>query len=158
MQSDFFEDELAECPFDPHGQEFIPGQLIVGSLTDGRSQVGVVAGQQDLQEVVIVQQFIPIQVEIFEELLEVGGLQFSVAVLALELGELSSIDVPCIVPVNSLEGSVGFEVAHGSQNLAQSFNGNLLLCVIDQDLLHFQFTFVSKHFVLRFPFKVALSI
>ena len=93
----------------------------------------------------IIQQFISIQIKVLEELLEVGRLQFSVAVLSLELSELCCINVARVVPINPFEGSVGLKVSHGCQNLSESLNSDLLLRMVNKDLLHFQLAFVSEH-------------
>ena len=55
MQSHLFEDELTDGPFDPHWQEFIPRQLVVRPLSDCSAQIRVVARQEELKEVVVIE-------------------------------------------------------------------------------------------------------
>ena len=145
MHPDFFEDQLAESPFNPHGKEFISGQLVVWSLSDCGPQVGIVAGQQHLQEVVIVEQLITIQVEVLDHLFEVCWLQLTVPIFPLELGDRVGVDVARVAAVDALERSVRLEVAHGRQDLPQSLNRDLLLRDVDKDLLDFEFGLVTEH-------------
>ena len=112
MHAYFFEDQLAESSLDSHRKKFVSWQLIVWSLSYCSPQVRIVARQQHLQEVVIVEQLIAIQVEILDHLLEICWLQLAVPVLSLELGYGLGINVTCVTTIDALERSVGLEVAH----------------------------------------------
>lgn len=90
-----------------------------------------------MQKVVVVEQLITVEVEVFYHLFEVRAFQFTVAVLSLILGERFSVNISRIVAVNTLECSVWLEVAHSCKYLPESLNNNLLLCIIDKDLFHF---------------------
>ena len=56
MKSHLLEDKLAEGSFDAHGQGLVAGKLIVGTLSDCCAQISIITGENDLQEVVIVEQ------------------------------------------------------------------------------------------------------
>ena len=131
MHPYFFEKQLAEGPFNAHRQQLVAGQLVVGPLGDGRPQVAIVAGEQHLQEVVIVDQLVAIEVEVLYHLLEVARFQLAVPIFSLELAEHFRADVAGIVSIDPLEGSVGFEVAHGSQNLPETLNNDFLFGLVD---------------------------
>ena len=60
----------------------------------------------------IIEEIVPIQVEILNHLLEVFRLEFTVAVLSLELGQRCGINITSILTINAFEGSIWFEVAH----------------------------------------------
>lgn len=112
MQSYFLEDKLTQCSFNPHGQILKSWHVICRSLSDSRPEVGIVTGEQNLQEVMIVDHFVPIQVKIVNHLLKVFRLQFSIAVFPLELCQLNRPNKPWIVPINPLECCVGLKVSH----------------------------------------------
>ena len=139
VHPDLLKNELANCPFDTHRQELVPRQLVVRSLSNSCSQVGIIAGQKQLQEVVVVEQIIPIQVEILNHLLEIFRLKLAIAVLSLELGQRCRIDVSSVLSINTLEGCVWFEVSHRREYLPQPLDCNLLLSSVHQQFLYFQF-------------------
>ena len=146
MQSCLLKQQLTEGSFHAHWQVLVSWHLIVRSLAHGCPEVGVVTRQQHLEEVVVVEQLVAIQVEVLDELLEVRRPQLAVAILSLELGKRVRIDVTRALAVDSLEGRVGFEVAHGCEDLAQALDGDLLLCVVNEHLLDFELGLVAKHF------------
>ena len=139
MHPDLLKNELANCPFNAHRQELVPRQLVVRSLSNSCSQVGIIAGQKQLQEVVVVEQIIPIQVEILNHLLEIFRLKLAVAVLSLELGQRCCIDVSSVLSINTLEGCVWFEVSHRREYLPQPLNRDLLLSRVYKQFFDFQF-------------------
>ena len=93
----------------------------------------------------VVKQVIAVKVKVFDHLLEVGAVQFAVAILYLILGQRFSVDISRVVPINTFECSVWLEVAHGCEYLPESLNYDLLLCIIDKDLLHFKLRIVAEH-------------
>ncbi len=85
----------------------------------------------------IIELAITIQVEIVDHLSEVLGLQFSVTILSLELGQLGGPNQTITGSIDSSEGCVWLEVAHRGQDLSQLFDGYLLLRIVDQYFLNF---------------------
>ena len=85
MQSYFLEDELAQGTFNAHRQKFITRQLVVRSLGHSGSQISIIARQEQLQEIMVVEELIAIKVKVFDHLFEVIGFQLTIAIFSLEL-------------------------------------------------------------------------
>ena len=145
MQSYFLEDELAQGTFNAHRQKFITRQLVVRSLGHSGSQISIIARQEQLQEIMVVEELIAIKVKVFDHLFEVIGFQLTIAIFSLELSYWDSVNVACIISIDTPESCIWFKVTHGSQNLPQAFNWNFLFSVINEHLLDLKLRFVSEH-------------
>lgn len=93
----------------------------------------------------VVKHFVPIEVKVLDHCLEVGWLQLTIAIFALVLAQGVRVDVARVVAIDPLEGCVGFEVAHGGQDLSEALNCNLLLRRVDKYFFHFLFRLVTEH-------------
>jgi hypothetical protein len=70
-----------------HGKEFTPGNVIARPLSRGGAKVSIVAGEQNLQKVVVVQFFVAIEIEVADKADKVFWLEFSEAILTLKLAK-----------------------------------------------------------------------
>lgn len=64
--------QLAQSPLNSHRQELAPRDLIVRPLGRRSSQISVITRQQYLYEVMIVQLLVVVQVEVSNQLVEIG--------------------------------------------------------------------------------------
>jgi len=138
MKPCFLEYELAQGSLYTHWEKFTPRHLVIWSLSYCCTQVGIITGQYDLQEVVIVQLAVIIEIEVGNCVCKVSWLHLSEAIFPLELGELLRIDCTSVSSVDPFEGRVWFEVPHRSKYLTKFLDRYLLLCVVDEDLFYFQ--------------------
>lgn len=135
MKFHLFVNELAHGPLNSHWQELIRVKLLIWSLGGSRPQERVVARQQHLQEVMIIELSIAVQVEVVHEKNEVFWRHLSVAIFSLELAEFLGSDEAGRVSINSLESGIGLKISDSGQNLSHFFDGQLLISNEQQQLL-----------------------
>ena len=111
---------------------------MIGSLSGGRPQERIVARQENLEEIVVIQLAIAVQIEVVDHEYEVLGGHFSVAIFPFELANLLGADVACAIPIDPFEGRVGLEIADGSQDLAHLLDGKLLFGHEKEQFFEFQ--------------------
>lgn len=134
MKPNLFEYELAQGSFHAHRQKFSLRNLVIGTLCRCSPQKSVLTRQQHLNEVVIVQFFVLVQVEILNHRAEVVRLQLSEAVLPLELAQGKLVDQATVLPVNPFEGCVWLKLPHLAKQLSEFLYLNLLLRRVDEDV------------------------
>ena len=93
----------------------------------------------------VIQFTVTIQIKIVNHLSEILRLKFSITILSLKMSELARPNETIAVSIKAFESCIWFKIPHCSQYLPKLLYLNLLLCIVNQDLLHLQFGFVTKH-------------
>ena len=127
MKFHFFINKLAHSPLNSHRQELIWIELLIWSLGGCAPQEWIIARQQHLQEVMIIEPSISVQVKVVDEKNEVFWRHLSVAIFSLKLAQFLGSDEAGRVSIDSLEGGIRLKISDSGQNLSHFFDGQLLI-------------------------------
>ena len=87
----------------------------------------------------VAQLAVAFEVEVRDHVCKICWLHLSETIFPLELSELLRIDGAAVGSVDALERCVWFKVSHCRQYLPQFLDGYLLLGMVNEDLLNFEF-------------------
>jgi hypothetical protein len=139
------EKELAQSSLNAHWEEFVARDFVSWPLRCCSAQEGVVTRQDHLQEVMVVELFVTVKVEVPDETLKVDRFELSEAVLSFEASKGLRCEVASVLSVDPLERCIRLEIFHCTKNLPQPFDCDLLLCGEHKKFLYPEFRLVAEH-------------
>lgn len=119
MEAHLLEQQLRQSSFNAHTQKFTLGNIIVWPLSCGRPQEMIIARQQNLDEIMIIQLLVIVQIKVLNHLCEIVRLQFPEAILACKHTKLIFVQHALIKSIKPLKSCIRLKFSQTTQNLPE---------------------------------------